>query len=95
MRCPLRRKFGNVGVEPWRHAPDCAQRHYLLGWLRQEQNQYLAWWPEIAKDFDQDLTDLLGYSFVIASFPKDVVPGIETAITGQCVRWSRSTEPGS
>lgn len=36
---------------------------YLLGWLRQEENQYLSCPPEIAKDFDQELTDLLGYSF--------------------------------
>jgi hypothetical protein len=36
---------------------------YTLGWLRQEENQYLSCPPEIAKNFDQDLTDLLGYSF--------------------------------
>lgn len=36
---------------------------YLLGWLRQEENQYLSCPPEIAKDFDQELTDLIGYSF--------------------------------
>lgn len=36
---------------------------YTLGWLRQEENQYLSCPPEIAKDFDQELTDLLGYSF--------------------------------
>lgn len=36
---------------------------YTLGWLRQEENQYLSCPPEIAKDLDQDLTDLIGYSF--------------------------------
>jgi ectoine hydroxylase-related dioxygenase (phytanoyl-CoA dioxygenase family) len=36
---------------------------YTLGWLRQEENQYLSCPPEIAKDFDQQLTDLIGYSF--------------------------------
>ena len=36
---------------------------YTLGWLRQEENQYLSCPPEIAKDFDQELTDLIGYSF--------------------------------
>lgn len=36
---------------------------YTLGWLRQEENQYLSCPPEIAKNFDQELTDLLGYSF--------------------------------
>jgi len=36
---------------------------YTLGWLRQEENQYLSCPPEIAKNFDQELTDLMGYSF--------------------------------
>jgi ectoine hydroxylase-related dioxygenase (phytanoyl-CoA dioxygenase family) len=36
---------------------------YTLGWLRQEENQYLSCPPEIAKNFDQQLTDLIGYSF--------------------------------
>ena len=36
---------------------------YTLGWLRQEENQYLSCPPEIARHFDQDLTDLIGYSF--------------------------------
>jgi ectoine hydroxylase-related dioxygenase (phytanoyl-CoA dioxygenase family) len=36
---------------------------YTLGWLRQEENQYLSCPPEIAKNFDQNLTDLMGYSF--------------------------------
>lgn len=36
---------------------------YTLGWLRQEENQYLSCPPEIARNFDQELTDLIGYSF--------------------------------
>ena len=36
---------------------------YTLGWLRQEENQYLSCPPEIARHFDQQLTDLIGYSF--------------------------------
>ena len=35
---------------------------YCLGWLRQEENQYLSCPPEIAKDLDPELTDLLGYT---------------------------------
>ena len=35
---------------------------YTLGWLRQEENQYLTCPPEIAKDFDQPLQELIGYS---------------------------------
>ena len=36
--------------------------HYTLGWLRQEENQYLSCPPEIAKDLDPKLRALMGYS---------------------------------
>ena len=35
---------------------------YCLGWLRQEENQYLSCPPHIAKDLEPALTDLLGYT---------------------------------
>jgi len=35
---------------------------YTLGWLRQEENQYLSCPPQIAKDLDPELQDLLGYT---------------------------------
>ena len=35
---------------------------YCLGWLRQEENQYLSCPPDIAKNFDTTLQDLLGYT---------------------------------
>lgn len=35
---------------------------YTLGWLRQEENQYLACPPEIARDLPRELQDLLGYA---------------------------------
>ena len=35
---------------------------YCLGWLRQEENQYLSCPPEIAKNFDPALQDILGYT---------------------------------
>jgi ectoine hydroxylase-related dioxygenase (phytanoyl-CoA dioxygenase family) len=35
---------------------------YALGWLRQEENQYLSCPPEIAKDLDPALQALIGYS---------------------------------
>ena len=35
---------------------------YTLGWLRQEENQYLTCPPEIAKDLAQPLQELIGYS---------------------------------
>lgn len=35
---------------------------YCLGWLRQEENQYLSCPPEIARDFSSQLQKLLGYT---------------------------------
>jgi ectoine hydroxylase-related dioxygenase (phytanoyl-CoA dioxygenase family) len=35
---------------------------YCLGWLRQEENQFLSCPPRIACDLDPQLTDLLGYT---------------------------------
>ena len=35
---------------------------YCLSWLRQEENQFLSCPPNIAKDLEPKLTDLLGYT---------------------------------
>lgn len=35
---------------------------YTLGWLRQEENQYLSCPPDIAKTLPRDLQELIGYS---------------------------------
>jgi len=35
---------------------------YVVGWLRQEENQYLTCPPEVARTLDPELTDLLGYT---------------------------------
>ena len=35
---------------------------YSLGWLRQEENQYLSCPPQIAATLDKDLQALLGYA---------------------------------
>ena len=35
---------------------------YLLSWLRQEENQYLSCPPEIARELDPKLQELLGYT---------------------------------
>lgn len=35
---------------------------YTLGWLRQEENQYLSCPPEIAKTLPRDMQELIGYS---------------------------------
>ncbi len=36
---------------------------YSLGWLRQEENQFLANPPEVAKDYPERLQRLIGYDF--------------------------------
>ena len=35
---------------------------YCLAWLRQQENQYLSCPPHIAKNLDEELQDLLGYT---------------------------------
>ena len=35
---------------------------YCLGWLRQEENQYLSCPPEVAKNYPIELQELLGYT---------------------------------
>jgi ectoine hydroxylase-related dioxygenase (phytanoyl-CoA dioxygenase family) len=37
--------------------------HYNLGWLRQEENQYLTLPPAVAKDLPERLQRLIGYDF--------------------------------
>jgi Phytanoyl-CoA dioxygenase (PhyH) len=51
---------------------------YCLGWLRQEENQYLSCPPEIAKDFPEELRALLGYTmggFALGYFTPPLPPG--------------------
>jgi ectoine hydroxylase-related dioxygenase (phytanoyl-CoA dioxygenase family) len=51
---------------------------YCLGWLRQEENQYLACPPEIAKDFSPELRTILGYamgSYALGYFTPPLPPG--------------------
>ena len=55
---------------------------YCLGWLRQEENQYLSCPPHIAKDFDPELQELLGYTqgnYALGYFsdPKSSVDGYD------------------
>ena len=35
---------------------------YTLGWLRQEENQYLSCPPEVARQYSPELQDMLGYT---------------------------------
>lgn len=51
---------------------------YALGWLRQEENQYLSCPPEVAKDFDPELQAMLGYamgSYALGYFTPPLPPG--------------------
>lgn len=51
---------------------------YTLGWLRQEENQYLSCPPQIAKDFSPELQALLGYSmgsYALGYFTPPLPPG--------------------
>lgn len=51
---------------------------YALGWLRQEENQYLSCPPDIAKDFSSELQALLGYamgSYALGYYTPPLPPG--------------------
>lgn len=51
---------------------------YTLGWLRQEENQYLSCPPEIAKDLDPKLQALIGYqmgSYALGYYTPPLPPG--------------------
>jgi ectoine hydroxylase-related dioxygenase (phytanoyl-CoA dioxygenase family) len=51
---------------------------YCLGWLRQEENQYLSCPPAIARTLDPKLQALIGYamgSYALGYFTPPVPPG--------------------
>ena len=51
---------------------------YTLGWLRQEENQYLSCPPEVARDLDPKLQGLIGYqmgSYALGYFTPPLPPG--------------------
>ncbi|MHA6332645.1 phytanoyl-CoA dioxygenase family protein [Qipengyuania sp. CAU 1752] len=57
---------------------------YCLGWLRQEENQYLSCPPDIAGDFLPELQALLGYamgSYALGYFTPPLPPGQGPEIT--------------
>ncbi len=58
---------------------------YALGWLRQEENQYLACPPEIAKTLDPELQALLGYtmgSYALGYYTPPLPPGEGPELVG-------------
>jgi ectoine hydroxylase-related dioxygenase (phytanoyl-CoA dioxygenase family) len=51
---------------------------YTLGWLRQEENQYLSCPPELARALEPELQDLLGYtlgSYALGYYTPPLPPG--------------------
>ena len=51
---------------------------YALGWLRQEENQYLSCPPEIARDLDPELQALIGYAtgqYALGYYTPPLPPG--------------------
>ena len=52
---------------------------YCLGWLRQEENQYLSCPPAVARTLDKKLQGLLGYamgSYALGYFTPPLPPGV-------------------
>lgn len=52
---------------------------YCLGWLRQEENQYLSCPPSVARDLDPRLQALLGYamgSYALGYYTPPLPPGV-------------------
>jgi Phytanoyl-CoA dioxygenase (PhyH) len=70
---------------------------YSLGWLRQEENQYLSCPPEIAANLPPDLQRLIGYSmgsYALGYFSPPLPPGEgpeivppETLFSGEVKGW--------
>jgi len=53
---------------------------YTLGWLRQEENQYLSCPPEVAREFSPEMQDMLGYTmgqYAMGYYTPPSAPGKE------------------
>jgi ectoine hydroxylase-related dioxygenase (phytanoyl-CoA dioxygenase family) len=58
---------------------------YTLGWLRQEENQYLSCPPEIAKTLDPKLQELIGYTmggYALGYYTPPLPPGEGPELAG-------------
>ena len=58
---------------------------YALGWLRQEENQYLACPPDIARTLDPELQNLIGYQigqYALGYYTPPLPPGVGPEIVG-------------
>ena len=71
---------------------------YTLGWLRQEENQYLSCPPEIAKTLDPKLQELLGYtmgSYALGYYTPPLPPGEGPELAGPEYALGRRKDDGS
>ena len=58
---------------------------YTLGWLRQEENQYLACPPELARELDPELAGLIGYArggYALGYYTPPLPPGEGPELVG-------------
>lgn len=58
---------------------------YTLGWLRQEENQYLSCPPDIARALDPELQKLIGYTmgqYALGYFTPPLPPGAGPEVVG-------------
>ena len=87
----------NRTASEWRVAMFAA---YALGWLRQEQNMYLAVPPELARKMPEKLARIVGYN-VHKPFlgwaadiqdPYDVITGYEELSSGGSDQFAEDTE---
>jgi len=59
--------------------------HYTLGWLRQEENQYLSCPPDVARSLDPELRRLIGYQrggLLLGFFSPPTAPGDGPELVG-------------
>ena len=58
---------------------------YALGWLRQEENQYLSCPPEIARTLEPELQELIGYTmggYALGYYTPPLAPGEGPELAG-------------
>ncbi|MFN3511525.1 MAG: phytanoyl-CoA dioxygenase family protein [Phenylobacterium sp.] len=71
---------------------------YALGWLRQEENQYLSCPPEIAATLEPELQALLGYamgSYALGYFTPPLPPGEGPEVAPPELALAGGVRPGS